>query len=135
VRRRRPGSRVLSLVLLGFVVTGCSAEASISPQPLVAGLSSTVVSPPPAHLVAVPPAGKVGGEVRLSGRGYPAGSRVVFTFHGRQVGDATTDAAGGFAEVVITVPEGFRDSPAGTQFVIGATSGPFSAETPFVLTR
>ncbi|MBB5955305.1 hypothetical protein FHS29_001886 [Saccharothrix tamanrassetensis] len=130
---RRPGS-VVALVIVPFaLLTGCAGKSGVSPVPVVAG--STVASPSAAQLAAEPKAGKAGGEVRLSGDGYPAGSRVVFTFHGERVGDATTDGAGRFAGVLVKVPDSFQDSPPGTQFVIGATSGPFYADTPFVLTR
>ncbi|WP_309113944.1 hypothetical protein [Saccharothrix sp.] len=101
--------------------------------PLVQTPSSVAVAP--AHLAAQPLSGKAGGEVRLSGEGYPAHTRVVFTFHGQRVGDATTDGAGRFVDVAVKVPESFDGSTPGAQFVIGATAGPFYAETPFVLTR
>ncbi|MCE6997880.1 hypothetical protein LZG04_24215 [Saccharothrix sp. S26] len=106
----------------------------MTPPAVVAALSSTV-APSAAHLVTQPVAGPAGGEVRLSGEGYPAHGRVVFTFHGRPVGDTTADAVGRFAAVPVRVPGSFADSAPGTQFTIGATSGPVSAETPFVLTR
>ncbi|MFI9817384.1 hypothetical protein [Saccharothrix variisporea] len=130
-RRRRSGWVVLifSGVLLG---SGCAAEDDVLP-PLVQGSSSAVVAS--AHLAAQPLSGKAGGEVRLSGEGYPANARVVFTFHGQRVGDTTTDAAGRFADIAVRVPESFRDSTPGAQFLIGATAGPVYAETPFVLTR
>ena len=103
--------------------------------PLVAAMSSTAAVSVVAHVAAQPVAGQAGGEVRLSGDGYPAHGRVVFTFHGRQVGDTTADAVGRFAGIPVLVPDSFGDSPPGTQFTIGATSGPVYAETPFVLTR
>ncbi len=103
--------------------------------PVVPALSSTAAPSSAAHLAAQPVAGQAGGEVRLSGEGYPAHGRVVFTFHGRRVGDTTADAVGRFAEVPVRVPDSFGDSAPGTQFTIGATSGPVYAETPFVLTR
>lgn len=137
VRRRRPGPPVL--VLLPFLVStalvaGCAHEDPV-PPPVVQVVTSTAVSLSAAHLAAQPLAGHAGGEVRLSGEGYPAHGRVVFTFHGREVGDTTADAVGRFAEVVVKVPDSFGDSAPGTQFTIGATSGPVYAETPFVLTR
>ncbi|XVS63424.1 hypothetical protein ACQPYE_34990 [Actinosynnema sp. CA-299493] len=111
------------------------SQASVPPPPIVAALSSTAASPPAAHLAARPLAGQAGGEVRLSGEGYPAHGRVVFTFHGHRIGDVTSDAVGRFADVPVRVPDSFGDSAPGTQFTIGATSGPVYAETPFVLTR
>lgn len=105
------------------------------PPPVIAALSSAAATPSSAHLAAHPVAGQAGAEVRLSGEGYPPHGRVVFTFHGKPVGDTTADAAGRFAEAPVRVPESFGDSAPGTQFAIGATSGPVSAETPFVLTR
>ncbi|MEU4803688.1 hypothetical protein [Actinosynnema sp. NPDC023587] len=130
-----PGRRprfLLALVLASAVASGCAVDPEVAPVPLVAGSSTTVA---PAQLVAQPKAAKAGEEVRLSGEGYPANSRVVFTFHGQRVGDATTDGAGRFAGALVKVPDSFRTSAPGTQFVVGATSGPFYAETPFVLTR
>ncbi|WP_433264473.1 hypothetical protein ACQPZF_35180 [Actinosynnema sp. CS-041913] len=121
----------MSLLVLLAALTGCAMEAAVTPLPV----TSSTVGAPAAHLAASPMSGNAGGEIRLSGDGFPANTRVVFTFHGRRVGDATTDAAGGFAGAVVQVPESFRDSPPGTQFLIGATGGPFYAETPFVLTR
>ncbi|MFC6093346.1 hypothetical protein [Saccharothrix lopnurensis] len=103
--------------------------------PLPAGISSTAVAPPAAHLAAQPLAGPAGGEVRLSGEGYPAHGRVVFTFHGERVGDTTADAVGRFAGVPVRVPDAFRDAEPGAQVTVGATSGPFYAEVRFVLTR
>jgi hypothetical protein len=133
VRRRRSGPPVL--VLLTFLaLTGCAQEEPVAP-PVVPVVTSTAASLSAAHLAAQPLAGHAGGEVRLSGEGYPAHGRVVFTFHGREVGDTTADAVGRFAEVVVKVPDSFRDSAPGTQVTIGATSGPVYAETPFVLTR
>ncbi|WP_158843385.1 hypothetical protein [Saccharothrix deserti] len=132
-RRRRPGPPILVL-LSSLALTGCAPETSV-PLPAVTVLSSTAPSPAVAHVVAQPLAGHAGGEVRLSGEGYPAHGRVVFTFHGRQVGDTTADAVGRFVEVLVRVPDSFSDSAPGTQFTIGATSGPVYAETPFVLTR
>lgn len=131
VRRPRP-LLVLTAALLSLVAA-CDSEPPLSPVPLAAG--SSTASAPAAQLVAQPKSAKAGEEVRLSGEGYPANSRVVFTFHGQRVGDATTDGAGRFAGVLVKVPDSFRTSGPGTQFVIGATSGPFYAETPFVLTR
>ncbi|NUS64700.1 MAG: hypothetical protein HOQ46_13775 [Saccharothrix sp.] len=134
-RRRRSGPPALALLAL-LVVAGCAQQApALSPPPVAAALSSTAAPPSAAHLAAHPVAGRAGVEVRLSGAGYPPHGRVVFTFHGKAVGDTTADAAGGFAEVPVRVPESFGDSAPGTQFAIGATSGPVSAETPFVLTR
>jgi hypothetical protein len=98
-------------------------------------MSSTSITAAAAHLVAHPLAGHAGGEVRLSGDGYPAHGRVVFTFHDRQVGNTTADAVGRFTGIPVRVPESFADSEPGTQFTIGATSGPVYAGTPFVLTR
>ncbi|ONI83403.1 hypothetical protein ALI22I_33345 [Saccharothrix sp. ALI-22-I] len=120
--------------MASLALTGCAEESPL-PKPVVAALSSTAVSSSAAHLAAQPLAGHAGGEVRLSGEGYPAHGRVVFTFHGLQVGDTTADAVGRFVEVPVRVPDTFRDSAPGTQFTIGATSGPVYAETPFVLTR
>ncbi|WP_461121576.1 hypothetical protein [Saccharothrix stipae] len=133
MRRRRPGPPLLVL-LVPLVVAGCAAQ---TPLPLIAvtALSSTAAAVPAAHLAAHPLSGHAGAEVRLSGEGYPAHGRVVFTFHGRRVGDTTADAVGRFAEVAVRVPDSFGDSAPGTQFTIGATSGPVYAETPFVLTR
>ncbi|RKT57261.1 hypothetical protein [Saccharothrix australiensis] len=137
MRGRRPGlSAVLVLVPLA-VLAGCAQRTALVPKPDVpvrVGASSAAVAPT-AQLVARPNAGRAGDEVRLSGEGYPAGARVVFTLHGRRVGDATTDAAGRFAGAPVVVPDSFRDAEPGAQFVFGATSGPFYAETPFVLTR
>ncbi|MFI9010200.1 hypothetical protein ACIGNX_23505 [Actinosynnema sp. NPDC053489] len=130
-RRRRSGLPVLISSLA--VAAGCAAPTT-APPPVVAAMSSTP-APSPAHLAAQPVAGPAGGEVRLSGEGYPAHGRVVFTFHGRRVGDTTADAAGRFAGVPVRVPDSFADSAPGTQFTIGATSGPLSAEAPFVITR
>ncbi|MFD7653673.1 hypothetical protein ACFV4N_06805 [Actinosynnema sp. NPDC059797] len=103
--------------------------------PLPAGVSSTAVTPPTAHLAAQPLAGPVGGEVRLSGEGYPAHGRVVFTFHGERVGDTTADGVGRFSGVPVRVPDAFRDAEPGDRIALGATSGPFHAEVLFVLTR
>ncbi|KOX15901.1 hypothetical protein ADK67_40955 [Saccharothrix sp. NRRL B-16348] len=111
------------------------SQAPLSAPPIVAAFSSTAAPPSAAHLAAHPVAGQAGGEVRLSGEGFPAHGRVVFTFHGRPVGDTTADAVGRFAEVPVRVPESFGDAAPGTRFAIGATSGPVSAETRFVLTR
>ncbi|PSL58424.1 hypothetical protein B0I31_101642 [Saccharothrix carnea] len=133
-RRRRSGPPVL-IPLVFLAVVGCAEQAPALPPPVIAGMSSTAAPPSAAHLAAQPVAGQAGGEVRLSGAGYPAHGRVVFTFHGRRVGDTTADAVGRFAEVPVRVPDSFGDSAPGTQFTIGATSGPVSAETPFVLTR
>ncbi|WP_367135950.1 hypothetical protein [Saccharothrix sp. HUAS TT1] len=131
MRRRRSGPLVL--LLLSLVLTGCAPPPSITPPSLPA-LSSTAVAVASAHLAAQPLAGSAGGEVRLSGEGYPAHGRVVFTFHGLQVGDTTADAAGRFSAVPVHVPDSFGDTAPGTQFTIGATSGPVYGETPFVLT-
>ncbi|QFZ22957.1 hypothetical protein [Saccharothrix syringae] len=142
-RRRRPHPAALLLVLL---LAGC-AEApkvalptptgppALTAAPLPAGTSTTAVTPPSARLAAQPLAGPVAAEVRLSGEGYPAHGRVVFTFHGERVGDTTADAVGRFVGALVRVPESFRGAEAGTQVTIGATSGPFYAEVPFVLTR
>lgn len=133
MRRRRPGPPVL-LPLAFLFLSGCAAQPPV-PVPIVAGLSSTAVAPSPAaHLAAQPLSGHAGGEVRLSGDGYPAHGRVVFTFHGRRIGDTTADAAGRFSEIPVRVPDSFGDAAPGTQVTIGATSGPVYAETPFVLT-
>ncbi|MFD0199988.1 MULTISPECIES: hypothetical protein [Saccharothrix] len=121
--------------MLFLAVAGCAQQAPAPPPPVIAAMSSTAAPSPAAHLAAQPVAGQAGGEVRLSGTGYPAHGRVVFTFHGRRVGDTTADAVGRFAEVPVRVPDSFGDSAPGTQFTIGATSGPVYAETPFVLTR
>ncbi|WP_141980892.1 hypothetical protein [Saccharothrix saharensis] len=122
------------MVLL--VVAGCAAQGSALPPPPVVAVSNSTAAPSPAaQLAALPVAGPAGGEVRLGGDGFPAHGRVVFTFHGQPVGDVTADAVGRFAGVPVRVPESFRDSAPGTQFTIGATSGPVYAETPFVLTR
>lgn len=135
---RRPGALVL---LVALALAGCSPAltggAGGDPAPLPAGavFSSTSAAPPAARLAAQPLAGHAGGDVRLSGAGYPAHGRVLFTFHGRRVGETTADAAGGFTGVAVRVPDSFGDSAPGTQFTIGATSGPVYAETPFVLTR
>ncbi|MEU6156351.1 hypothetical protein ABZ816_40910 [Actinosynnema sp. NPDC047251] len=119
-------------MLLGLTVA-CESEPAMSPVPVAAG--SSTASPAAARLVTQPKSAKAGDEVRLSGEGYPANSRVVFTFHGQRVGDAATDGAGRFAGVLVKVPDSFQTSAPGTQFVIGATSGPYYAETPFVITR
>ncbi|ROP40478.1 hypothetical protein [Saccharothrix texasensis] len=116
-------------------VAACVSQASVPPPPVVGALSSTAASPSAAHLAAQPPAGQAGGEVRLSGEGYPAHGRVVFTFHGHRIGDVTADAVGRFTGVPVRVPDSFGDSAPGTQFTIGATSGPVYAEMLFVLTR
>ncbi len=130
---RRPRSILVSLVVPLAAIAGCAVEEPLSPTPVVAG--SFTPSPAEARLVAQPQSAKAGDELRLSGEGYPANSRVVFTFHGQRVGDTTTDGAGKFAGVLVKVPDSFRNSTPGTQFVIGATSGPYYAETPFVLTQ
>ncbi|MEV0681933.1 hypothetical protein AB0I60_35970 [Actinosynnema sp. NPDC050436] len=130
---RRPRFLLAPLAVLLVVGAACESEPPTSPVPVAAGSSTS--APAAAQLVAQPKSAKAGDEVRLSGEGYPANSRVVFTFHGQRVGDATTDGAGRFAGVLVKVPDSFRTSAPGTQFVIGATSGPFYAETPFVLTR
>ncbi|MEU4740177.1 hypothetical protein AB0G02_06870 [Actinosynnema sp. NPDC023658] len=135
MRRRRPGPPVL--VLISLAVAGCAAQAPVVPSlvpPAVTAVSSTAAPVPAAQLAAHPHSGHAGGEVRLSGEGYPAHGRVVFTFHGRQVGDTTADAVGRFVEVAVHVPDSFGDAAPGTQFTIGGTSGPVYAETPFVLT-
>ncbi|MBW4716482.1 hypothetical protein [Saccharothrix obliqua] len=130
---RRPRSVLLvSLTVPLAALTGCAQEALPSPAPQAAGSSTAA---PIAHLAAQPQSARAGEEVRLSGEGYPANSRVVFTFHGSRVGETTSDGAGKFAGAPVAVPDSFRDSPPGAQFLIGATSGPFYAETPFVITR
>ncbi|NUT94521.1 MAG: hypothetical protein HOY78_21130 [Saccharothrix sp.] len=111
-------------------MSGCAEDVLLLPVP-----TSSSAAVAAAHLAAQPLSGKAGGEVRLSGEGYPANARVVFTFHGQRVGDTTTDAAGRFVDFAVQVPDSFRDSTPGAQFLIGATAGPFYAETPFVLTR
>ncbi|WP_447004015.1 hypothetical protein ACRAKI_30920 [Saccharothrix isguenensis] len=128
---RRPGAPVL-VVVLALVLAGCAGEEPV-PLPVVTPMSSTA-APAAARLAAQPLAGHAGGDVRLSGEGYPALGRVLFTFHGLQVGETTADAAGRFAGVPVRVPDSFGDSAPGTHFTIGATSGPIYAETPFVLT-
>ncbi|MFE9745423.1 hypothetical protein ACFYOT_11005 [Saccharothrix saharensis] len=120
---------------MAVLLAGCAAQGTALPPPVVAALSSTAAPSPAAQLAALPVAGPAGGEVRLGGDGFPAHGRVVFTFHGQPVGDVTADAVGRFAGVPVRVPDAFRDSAPGTQFTIGATSGPVYAETPFVLTR
>jgi len=133
VRCRRPRLTVALISLAAL--TGCAAEAAApSPSP-VTPVAGSAARAPAALLAAQPQAGRAGDEIRLSGGGYPANARVVFTFHGERVGDATTDAAGRFAGVPVRVPDSFEDVAPGTQFVLGATAGPFYAETPFVLTR
>lgn len=134
MRRRRPGPPALVLVA-ALVCAGCAQEGATVPLPVMTALSATAASVPAAHLAARPPGGAADSEVRLSGDGYPANGRVLFTFHGHEVGDTTADGVGRFADVVVRVPGSFRDSAPGTQVTIGATSGPFYAETPFVLTR
>lgn len=132
MRRRRRRSGWVALLFPGVLLgSGCAAE---DPLPRLAQASSSAAVAP-AHLAAQPLAGKAGGEVRLTGEGYPAHTRVVFTFHGERVGDATTDGAGRFVDIAVKVPESFGGSAPGAQFFIGATAGPFYAETPFVLTR
>lgn len=148
MRRRRPGPPTLpAALLLAAALTACAEAPKVSSPPLPtgppaltaaplpAGADTTPTTPPTAHLVAQPLAGAAGGEVRLTGDGYPAHGRVVFTFHGERIGDTTADAVGRFAGVPVRVPDAFRDAQPGTQVTIGATSGPFYAEVPFVLTR
>ncbi|MDR6596324.1 hypothetical protein ACFFSW_16785 [Saccharothrix longispora] len=133
MRRRRSG--VPALLLLPLVLAAC-ADTGRAPVPLgMTAPSSSMTALPSAHLAARPVAGAANSEIRLSGEGYPAHGRVVFTFHGAQVGETTADAVGRFAEVAVVVPTAFGDAGPGTQVTIGATSGPFYAETPFVLTR
>jgi hypothetical protein len=115
-------------------LAGCTGEESV-PLPVVTVFSSTSAAPSAARLAAQPLAGHAGGDVRLSGDGYPAHGRVLFSFHGRQVGETTADAAGRFAGIPVRVPDSFGDSTPGTRFTIGATSGPVYAETTFVITR
>jgi hypothetical protein len=116
-------------------VAGCVSQTPALSPPVVAVVSSPAAPSPAAHLAAHPLSGHAGGEVLLSGQGYPAHGRVVFTFHGHRIGDTTADAVGRFVEVPVRVPDSFGDSAPGTPFTIGATSGPVYAETPFVLTR
>ncbi|MFD1150280.1 hypothetical protein [Saccharothrix hoggarensis] len=134
MRRRRPGPPALVL-LASLAITGCAQEPPVAPLAAAAVASSTAAPTPAARLGAQPLAGPAGGDVRLSGQGYPAHGRVVFTFHGLRVGGTTADAAGRFADVAVRVPDSFGDSAPGTQVTVGATSGPVHAETPFVLTR
>ncbi|GAA1308442.1 hypothetical protein [Saccharothrix xinjiangensis] len=149
MRRRRPRSAAPSWAVLptalALALTGCAETPGLPPMPTPTGLpvptavplpaGSTALAPPTAHLVARPLAGPVGGEVRLSGDGYPAHGRVVFTFRGERVGDTTADAVGRFDGVPVRVPDAFRDAEPGDRIALGATSGPSHAEVLFVLTR
>ncbi|MER5260665.1 hypothetical protein ABTZ99_01115 [Actinosynnema sp. NPDC002837] len=134
-RRRRSGSPLVLSVLLALPAAGCASQTPALSPPDFAVMSSTAAPSSAAHLAAHPLSGHAGGEVLLSGQGYPAHGRVVFTFHGHRVGDTTADAIGRFVEVPVRVPDAFGSSAPGTPFTIGATSGPVYAETPFVLTR
>jgi hypothetical protein len=120
--------------VLCVALAGCAGEEP-APPPVVTVFNSTSAAPSAARLAAQPLAGHAGEDFRLSGEGYPAHGRVLFTFHGGQIGETTADAAGRFAGIPVRVPDSFGDSAPGTQFTIGATSGPVYAETTFVITR
>lgn len=80
-----------------------------------------------------PTSGAGGTSVTLSGEDFPANTRVEFTFHTEVIGETRTNSAGKFSNVVVTIPTDFS-AFAPQQFMIAATAGAFSAQTPFQLT-
>ncbi|ACU39930.1 dihydrolipoamide acetyltransferase [Actinosynnema mirum DSM 43827] len=138
--------RRLVLVAVGLVVGaagGCVGDGGGGmPLPSALPLSSPVsLSVAPAfapvvgsgRVVASPASGGGGDEVFVSGDGFPAGERVVITFHGVAVGDGVVDGAGRFERVAVKVPGSLRG--VGVQVFIDAGVGPVHARAPFVLTR
>ncbi|ATE57022.1 hypothetical protein CNX65_30130 [Actinosynnema pretiosum] len=134
------------LVVVGLVVGaagGCVGdEGGGMPLPSALPLSSPVsfsVAPASApvvgsgRVVADPVSGGGGDEVFVSGDGFPAGERVVITFHGVAVGGGVVDAAGRFERVSVKVPGSLRG--VGAQVFIDVGAGPVRAQAPFVLTR
>lgn len=129
---RRPW---LTAALLLLAACAPQGPAPVAPVPVTGLVTATTPVTAPASLVASPPAGRAGDEVRLSGRGYPPNGRVVLSFHDQRVGEVTADAAGGFADVPVRVPDSYRDVAPGAQYSITASSGPARARVPFVITR
>ncbi|WP_440902080.1 hypothetical protein [Actinosynnema sp.] len=140
--RRRRLALVVLLCCVG-AVSGCAGmDGGYAPLPSASPLSSPVsfsVAPASApaagngRIVAQPASGGGGDEVFVSGDGFPAGERVVVTFHGVGVGGGVVDAAGRFERIPVKVPDSLRG--VGAQVFIDAGAGPVRARAPFVLTR
>jgi hypothetical protein len=79
--------------------------------------------------------GPGGAQVLVSGEGFASRERVVIRFHTDQVASVTTNEAGRFVNVAITIPTAYSYA-APKQFMIAATGDDsiLSARTPFTIT-
>ena len=140
---------ITALVLLSGAVAGAVAfiqgrddgsttpvSPSPSPQPSPPSPQPPPPPPPgPASLFSNRDSGPGGTAVRVSGEGFGPGERVVLRFHTEQIGSTTTNSAGKFSNVDVTIPTTLSEfAPQQFNLVATGESSIRTATTPFTLT-
>jgi hypothetical protein len=119
--------------IIGVVLTRGDGGGN-APQPTFPTIDGVVPTQGQARIFLSRDSGPGGSSVRVSGRGFKPGERVVLMYHTDEVGSTAADDQGGFVDVNVTIPTTLS-AFAGTQFRMVATGQESlrSAMAPFTI--